>query len=163
MAVTYDNLTQIRLSVEEEQLHIQSLNAKVLETAKKQCTIYSFQLEVAKKIFIKVNVIKPKDVQRGNVAAYIYAHGGGAIFLNADMNNSLMCHSAINLGCIIFNVDYRKGPENKAPVGQEDFAKAVEHIYDNSEKYGINKYQMCMAGISGGGWVCLGASNLLVK
>jgi len=93
---------------------------------------------VEKRTFIKVHVIKPRNIQRGNASAYIYAHGGGAVFLNAEMNNSLMCHSAMNLGCIVFNVDYRKGPENKAPIGQQDFAKAVEHIYENCDKYGIN-------------------------
>ena len=58
--------------------------------------------------------------------------------LDAESFNPLMCAQALNLNCVVFNVDYRLGPENKCPKGQEDFAKVIEHIYNNAESFGVN-------------------------
>jgi len=44
-----------------------------------------------------------------------------------------------------------------------DFVKAIRHVYQNSENYGVDKEKLCSAGISGGGWICFGAGNLLAK
>lgn len=112
---------------------------------------------------IKIYMIRPKSLPEENNAAYIYAHGGGAIMLEAKSENPGMVVTALNLQCIVFNVDYRLGPEAKAPKGQCDFAAAVRHISQNATKYGVDKNQMCMAGISGGGWICFGAGNQLAK
>jgi len=66
---------------------------------------------------IKIWMIRPKNLPKENNAAYIYAHGGGAVTLSADVENDLMAHTALNLECVVFNVNYRKGPEAKAPKG----------------------------------------------
>jgi len=39
----------------------------------------------------------------------------------------------------VFNVDFRNAPEAKAPKGSNDFALAILHVYNNAEKYGVNK------------------------
>ena len=82
---------------------------------------------------------------------------------HAKMFNNNNCHVALNLNCVVFNVDYRLGPEAKAPAGQLDFAAVVKHVYKNAGKYGVNKSQICIGGCSGGGWVALGAANQMVK
>lgn len=74
-----------------------------------------------------------------------------------------MCITALNLNCIVFNVDFRNAPEAKAPKGSIDFVKAIEHVYRNADKYNVDKDKICMAGISGGGWACLGAALILAK
>ena len=96
---------------------VDQMNALVYQKAERQCTIKNFDLTVEKGVTIKVFVIKPNDLPKGEQPAYIYAHGGGAVFLDAQSYNGLMCHTALNLGCVVFNVDYRKGPEAKAPKG----------------------------------------------
>lgn len=50
-----------------------------------------------------------------------------------------MIYTALNLKCIVFNVEYRLGPESKAPKGQCDFAAAVRHVSKNASKYGVDK------------------------
>jgi len=128
-----------------------------------KCTLSDFDLEVAPNTIIKVFVIRPIDLPKNKNTCEIHAHGGGACLLNAEMFNGLMAEHAVMKKCIIFNVDYRKGPETKCPGGQEDFAKAIEYVYNNDENFGIDKTKICASGVSGGGWICLGACILLAK
>ena len=74
-----------------------------------------------------------------------------------------MCFVSHNLDCVVFNVGFRNGPEVKVPTGQQDMADCVLHILDNASKFGVDPNKASMAGISGGGWIAVGAMNLLVK
>ena len=74
-----------------------------------------------------------------------------------------MAHTAVNLNCVVFNIDYRLGPEVKAPTGQQDFVDAVNHVLASPANYGINPAKTCISGCSGGGWIIVGAANLLAK
>ena len=61
--------------------------------------------------------IKPKDLPKDGNACEIHAHGGGAVLCNAEMFNSTMEEHAVKKKCVLFNCDYRKGPETKCPGG----------------------------------------------
>ena len=64
--------------------------------------------------------------------------------------------------CLVFNVDYRLGPETKAPGGSRDFMHAFLHLYDNAAKYKVDKNKIGIMGDSGGGHVVLGAAYQLI-
>lgn len=83
--------------------------------------------------------------------------------MDANSATPIMAISCNNLNCVIISVDFRNGPEVKCPTGQQDFVDAVIHIMDNPYKFGIDAGRVCMAGISGGGWIVAGAANLMVK
>jgi len=52
-----------------------------------------------------------------NTAQY---HGGGWVFGNLTMDTEF-CKRLVNeLGCVVFDVDYRLAPENKYPIPIED-------------------------------------------
>ena len=36
-------------------------------------------------------------------------------------------------------------------------------MIENAEKFGIDPNKICLAGCSGGAWICVGAANLLAK
>jgi acetyl esterase len=112
---------------------------------------------------IKMLIHKPKNFNREKSPAYFYAHGGGAFALEAKLMTPMLSHSCVNLNTIMFNIDYRKGPEVKCPTGQQDFVDAINHVLANAEKYGIDTDKTCIAGASGGGWIIGGAANLMVK
>ena len=101
--------------------------------------ITDFEIETEPGVNIKIYQIKPKSLPKDGNAAYIYAHGGGAVFFSAADENNAMAHTALNLQCIVFNVDYRLAPEAKAPKGQNDFAAAIRHISKNASTLGVNK------------------------
>ena len=49
--------------------------------------------------------------------AVVWAHGGGGVFFNADTFLHEACRMSLETNCIVFNVDYRKAPEHKCPMG----------------------------------------------
>lgn len=123
-----------------------------------------FMLDVGGGEELKMYVHRPKHLSKMvKQPCYIYAHGGGAVTGNAEENIHGCNLMALNLDCVVINCNYRKGPEVKAPGGQVDFANTVRHVYNNADSFGIDKERICMAGISGGGWICFGAATILAK
>lgn len=82
---------------------------------------------------------------------------------DAKFWDDLMTLYAVNLNCVCFNVDFRNGPEVRAPCGQQDFVDGLCHIMKNADSFGIDCNKVCLSGCSGGGWICVGATNLMVK
>jgi len=41
--------------------------------------------------------------------------------------------------------------------------EAIDYIASNAEKYGINRDQICIGGMSGGGWIAMGATVQYIK
>merc|ERR1712021_223351 len=70
---------------------------------------------------------------------------------------------AVECGCVVFSVDYRKGPEVQCPRNHLDFVDAIEHIVTNASQYGINRSEICAGGYSGGGWIVMGAMIQYLK
>lgn len=95
--------------------------------------------------------------------AFVWAHGGGAVIFDGPFNNYIMPFYANRLNCVTFNVDFRNGPETKCPGGQQDFVDALCHIMNNAGECGIDENKVVVSGISGGGWICVGALNLMAK
>ena len=42
-------------------------------------------------------------------------------------------------------------------------ATAIEYIYDNAERLGVDKTKVAVQGQSGGGWICIGSLLWLSK
>jgi len=113
---------------------------------------------------VPVEVYTPKDlVNDAKRAAYIYAHGGGAIALaNKDLRSQGQC-LAVDLSFVVFNVDYRLAPETKCPNNIKDFYEVIKYVSKNAESLGIDPAKIVIAGESGGGYICLGAMVLLAE
>lgn len=89
--------------------------------------------------------------KKENRPCLIYYHGGawigGSVYtvenpckLIAELSDS-----------VVFNVDYALAPEEKFPKGFNDCYEALIHVYNNAEKYGIDKEKIVVAGDSAGG------------
>lgn len=163
LAVTNENYVGMCAMMDGNQAQLDAPNEALWKENKSKCSTECIEIKVEEGVSAKIFIIKPNDLPKAPQAAYVYAHGGGACFTKAEDSNNLMAVVALNLRCIVFNVDFRNAPEAKAPKGANDFALAILHVYNNAEKYGVNKKEICMAGISGGGHICLGAANILAK
>ena len=113
---------------------------------------------------VPVEVYTPKCLEEETKrAAYIHAHGGGAIALTAvDVRKVVQC-TAVDLDAVTFNVDYRLAPETKCPNNIKDFYEVIKYVSKNAESLGIDPAKIVIGGESGGGYICLGAMVLLAE
>ena len=68
---------------------------------------------------------------------------------------------ALKADVVIFTLDYRLGPEVKAPTGALDAKCGIEHIISKAGEFGIDKSKVSTMGSSGGGWITLWQPSLL--
>jgi len=107
---------------------------------------------------VKVLVHSPKSLAgEKNRPAIVYAHGGGCIGGSADMYKGFLAHMAVDSRVIVFNVDYRLAPEARCPNNVLDFYEAIKYVSANAADLGVDPARICMAGESGGGYICSGA------
>ena len=113
---------------------------------------------------IEVIITRPQSLKdEPKAPAYVYAHGGGAVVFDARSWQGAVHLLALMNKCVVFNVDFRNGPEARAPGGQQDMADVTRYLFENGSKHGIDPNRMVMGGASGGAWITLGAANLLAK
>jgi acetyl esterase/lipase len=91
---------------------------------------------------------------RGKVPLVILIHGGGWIGNDkyADMGYMPNTISAIlNNGMAVASIDYRFATQAVFPAILQDCNKAVSFLYDNADKYGLDKNKFALMGFSAGG------------
>ena len=94
----------------------------------------------------------PRHIEdKKNVKALVFFHGGGWIGGTTYVVENFCKLIAEKANCVVFNVDYSLAPEKPFPNGLNDNYFAVKHIYDNAEKYGIDKTKIAIGGDSAGG------------
>lgn len=94
----------------------------------------------------------PRKIEKkNNNKALVFFHGGGWVGGTTYVVENFCKLIAERANCVVFNVDYSLAPEKPYPNGLDDNFCAVKHIYDNAEKYGIDKTKISVAGDSAGG------------
>ncbi|WP_195516205.1 alpha/beta hydrolase [Paraclostridium bifermentans] len=83
--------------------------------------------------------------------ALVFIHGGGWIGGTTYVVENFCKLIAEKANCVVFNIDYSLAPEKPYPNGLNDNYYAVKHIYDNADKYRIDKNKIAVAGDSAGG------------
>lgn len=78
-------------------------------------------------------------------------HGGGFILGSADMDEAINLHFQRQIGCKIISIEYAKAPEFPYPAAVNQIYAVVKHIYENAEKYAIERGKMAIGGHSAGG------------
>jgi acetyl esterase/lipase len=113
---------------------------------------------------LPIEVYTPKNLEdETKRAAYVYAHGGGAVALSAADVRPLAQCVAVDMNVVVFSVDYRLAPETKCPNNIKDFYEAIKYVSKNADSLGIDPAKIVIAGESGGGYICLGAMVLLAE
>ena len=74
---------------------------------------------------IRVRTYRP--VPGGELACYVYIHGGGWWLGNIDLYDGSCRAMADHLGCVVASVGYRLGPEDRHPAAPE-FSKAAPSL-----------------------------------
>ena len=91
---------------------------------------------------------------KGNVPLVVFIHGGG--WLGNDkygdmgyMPNTLA--AMLDNGMAIASIDYRFATDAVFPAILQDCNKAVSFLYDNADKYNLDKNKIALMGFSAGG------------
>ena len=100
-----------------------------------------------------LDIYVPADA-KGKVPLVVLIHGGGWIGNDkyADMGYMPNTVAAIlNNGMAIASIDYRFATQAVFPAILQDCNKAVSFLYDNADKYGLDKNSIALMGFSAGG------------
>ncbi|KAF7942773.1 uncharacterized protein EAE97_006227 [Botrytis byssoidea] len=94
--------------------------------------------------------------------AYVNFHGGGWVFggLETDME---FCKRLVGeLGCVVFDVDYRLAPEYQWPIPVDDCIEAFKWIGSDEmvQKRNLDRQRFAVGGISAGGMLAAVVSHV---
>jgi len=91
---------------------------------------------------------------KGKMPFVVFIHGGGWIGNDkyADMGYMPNTISAmLNNGMAVASIDYRFAMQAVFPAILQDCNKAVSFLYDNADKYSLDKNRIALMGFSAGG------------
>lgn len=77
-------------------------------------------------------------------------HGGGFVLGSADIDENMNLKIMEAVGCKIISIDYAKAPYHPYPTAVNQTYEVVKHVYENSQKYGIDNKRMAIGGHSAG-------------
>lgn len=106
---------------------------------------------------LPIRIYTPENHSEGN--CLIFFHGGGCVIGGLDSHGYYCGELADDTKAKVIAVGYRKAPEAKFPIPQEDAYAAYEWIYNNAGNLGINREKILVIGDSAGGY--LAASTCL--
>src|SRR6478735_1712487 len=100
-----------------------------------------------------LDIYVPADA-KGKVPLVVLIHGGGWISNDkyADMGYMPNTIAAIlNNGMAVASIDYRFATQAVFPAILQDCNKAVSFLFDNADKYSLDKNNIALMGFSAGG------------
>ena len=83
--------------------------------------------------------------------AILHMHGGGFVMGDARGAVRRQQDIATALDCVVVSVDYRLAPETRFPGALEDNYAALKWLHSNSDKLGVDRSRIAVAGESAGG------------
>lgn len=90
----------------------------------------------------------------------IYYHGGGFVIHNIASHDSLCRKLSLECGCAVVSVGYRLAPEYPFPAYMEDSYTAMQWVYDNAARLGLDHTRIALAGDSAGAYISAAVSLL---
>ncbi|WP_077612472.1 alpha/beta hydrolase [Clostridium sp. Marseille-P2415] len=105
-----------------------------------------------------VRVYEPKG--KGSHPAFIWIHGGGFVFGNIEVYDSICRKIVNNTNCTVISIDYGLSPEHKFPQPVEECYQTVKWISDHAEKLNIFADKIAVGGDSVGGTLTAVVSRL---
>ena len=90
----------------------------------------------------------------------VYIHGGGFTAGSLDaVENPCKRLAQLSASCVI-SLDYGLAPEHPFPIAINQCKKVLDHLYEHSKDYRINKQAIALSGDSAGGNIALSVAQL---
>lgn len=87
----------------------------------------------------------------GPFPVLVYIHGGGFVIGNPESHASTCRELAVRVGCLVVSLDYRMGPEHKAPAAVEDAVAATGWVIEHAAELDGDPTRVAVGGDSAGG------------
>ncbi len=100
-------------------------------------------------------LMSPKEMNK-NAPCLIYIHGGGFVLPAAGYHYKNAMRYAKEAGCKVWFINYRLAPRHAPPVLFEDCFAATCYLYDNADKFGIDRKKIGIGGDSAGSTLAVG-------
>lgn len=100
-----------------------------------------------------LDIYLPPNAKK-NVPLVVFIHGGGWLVNDKYADIGYMKNTVatiINSGFAIASIDYRFATQAIFPAQIQDCNRAVSYLYENAEKYGLDKRRFALMGFSAGG------------
>lgn len=100
-----------------------------------------------------LDIYLPAD-NKGKHPLVVFIHGGGWISNDKYADMSYMPNTIaamLNNGMAVASIDYRFAMQAVFPAILQDCNKAVSFLYDNADKYNLDKNRIALMGFSAGG------------
>lgn len=99
---------------------------------------------------IPVRIYRPEGV-REPAPVLVYFHGGAFVAGDLDTEHDRCLGLAVEAGCLVVSVAYRRPPEHPFPVPGEDCYAAVCWVADSAAGLGADAARIAVGGSSAGG------------
>ncbi len=86
----------------------------------------------------------------------IYIHGGGFVLPAAGYHYKNVINYAKEVGCKVWFINYRLAPKVEHPVFFEDCYYSTCFLFENAEKFGVDKNKIAIGGDSAGSTLSVG-------
>lgn len=112
---------------------------------------------------MRIILLRPRK-QKGLLPGILWIHGGGYATGMAEMVHYSRGKSiAKKYGAVVMSPNYRRSGKHPYPAAFDDCCEALEYMYHNAKKLGIDKNKIIVGGESAGGGlavsVCLYARD----
>lgn len=94
----------------------------------------------------------------GPFGGFVYFHGGGWVFGHIDSYDAQMVSIAKHTNSVVVSINYQKAPEHKFPTPHDDCYAALQWLWDNAEKYLVDRNKIGVGGDSAGGNLASGVA-----
>jgi acetyl esterase/lipase len=95
--------------------------------------------------------VKVKQDNSEKLPVYIHFHGGGFMFGTRNTEDAICAQTAIKMGVVVLNVNYRHTPEHVFPTAWHDAEDALAWVHKNIDTLGGDASRVVVGGISAGG------------
>ena len=99
----------------------------------------------------------------GATRAIVHVHGGGWVVGSLDSYDTFCRQLALACDAQVFSIAYRLAPEHPFPAAVIDCERALRHVMDGSDAFGLDADRIVLAGDSAGGHLALTAARWLKR
>jgi acetyl esterase/lipase len=99
---------------------------------------------------VRLRIFRPRSAT-GVLPAIFWTQGGGYIMTSPDLDDAVCQDLAVNHGCIVASVEWRRAPEHPFPAASEDCYTGLSWVVAQAANLDIDPRRIVIAGSSSGG------------